>query len=89
MASSTSSVLVPLIQSTMPVQNEPAPTTPGTGAGELYLGHAIEAARESGMSIAVETFLDGCFIDAGTPDGLVAAVQRHGAIGDTSSATRM
>jgi glucose-1-phosphate thymidylyltransferase len=70
-------------------QRSAAPASPSEGARELYIGHAIEAAREAGLSIAVETFPDGCFIDAGTPDGLVAALQRHGAIGDTISCTRM
>jgi glucose-1-phosphate thymidylyltransferase len=52
---------------------------------ELYLGHAVEAAREAGLSIEVETFRDGCFIDVGTPQGLKAALARYGAIGDVSS----
>jgi glucose-1-phosphate thymidylyltransferase len=49
---------------------------------ELYLGHAIEAARQAGLSVEVETFPGGCFIDAGTPEGLGLAIERYGAIGD-------
>lgn len=49
-------------------------------AAELYLGHAIEAGREAGLSVEVETFHDGHFIDAGTPEGLAAAIARHGAL---------
>lgn len=47
---------------------------------ELYLGHVVEAAREAGLSIEVETFPSGCFIDAGTPEGLALAVERYGGI---------
>jgi glucose-1-phosphate thymidylyltransferase len=57
----------------------------GSGSAELYLGHAIEAARQAGLSIEVETFPEGCFIDAGTPEGLALAIERYGAIGNTSA----
>jgi glucose-1-phosphate thymidylyltransferase len=54
----------------------------GLAGTELYLGHAIEAARQAGLSIEVEIFPGGCFIDAGTPEGLRLAVERHGALGN-------
>jgi glucose-1-phosphate thymidylyltransferase len=56
-----------------------------TGSSELYLGHAVEAARRAGMSVDVETFQGGCFIDAGTPEGLRLALARFGAAGDATT----
>jgi glucose-1-phosphate thymidylyltransferase len=64
--------------------------SPASGGGvgaELYMGDALQAAIQAGLSIEVETFQDGSFIDAGTPAGLEAAVSRHGpsnsaAVGD-------
>jgi len=58
----------------------------GSGPDELYLGHAVEAARRAGMSVEVETFQGGCFIDAGTPEGLRLALARYGAAGDVTTA---
>jgi glucose-1-phosphate thymidylyltransferase len=58
----------------------------GSSPSELYLGHAVEAARRGGMSVDVETFQDGCFIDAGTPEGLRLALARHGAAGGVTAA---
>ena len=55
----------------------------GSSPNELYLGHAVEAARHAGMSVEVETFQGGCFIDAGTPEGLRVALGRYGATGGT------
>lgn len=45
---------------------------------ELYLGHAVQAAIEGGMSVLVETLHEGSFIDAGTPAGLASALCRYG-----------
>ena len=47
---------------------------------ELYLGHVMQAAIEAGLSIEVETFQGGSFIDVGTPAGFAQALQRHGAL---------
>jgi glucose-1-phosphate thymidylyltransferase len=57
----------------------------GSGASELYLGHAIQAAIEAGMSIEVETFQDGSFIDVGTAPGLARALRRYGTVGALES----
>jgi glucose-1-phosphate thymidylyltransferase len=45
---------------------------------ELHMGHAVQAALTTGMSIFVETFHDGSFIDAGTAAGLASALHRYG-----------
>ncbi|MEY2932106.1 MAG: hypothetical protein RL033_2855 [Pseudomonadota bacterium] len=50
-------------------------------ASEVYLGHVMQAAIEAGLSIEVETFQGGSFIDVGTPAGFVRALQRYGAAG--------
>jgi len=60
----------------------------GSSPSELYLGHAVEAARRAGMSVEVETFQGGCFIDAGTPEGLRSALARYGAAGDVTAGAR-
>jgi glucose-1-phosphate thymidylyltransferase len=48
---------------------------------ELYLGHVMQAGIEAGLSIEVETFQSGSFIDVGTPAGFARALQRYGALG--------
>lgn len=45
---------------------------------ELYMGHAVQAAIDAGMSVLVETLHDGSFIDAGTAAGLASALRRYG-----------
>jgi len=57
----------------------------GSGAPELYLGHAIQAAIEAGMSIEVETFQEGSFIDVGTAPGYARALRRYGTVGALES----
>lgn len=52
-------------------------------ATELYLGHAMQAGIEAGLSIEVETFQGGSFIDVGTPAGFARALARYGALGVT------
>jgi glucose-1-phosphate thymidylyltransferase len=58
---------------------------PGSAASELYLGHALQAAIEAGMSIEVETFQDGSFIDVGTAPGFARALGRYGTLGALES----
>ena len=69
----------------------------GGVAGELHMSDVLQAAIQAGLSIEVETFQDGTFIDAGTPEGLEAAISRHGSsssasaavtVGETSHSTR-
>lgn len=50
-------------------------------ASELYLGHVMQAGIEAGLSIEVETFLRGSFIDVGTPAGFARALERYGGLG--------
>lgn len=45
---------------------------------ELYLGHAVQAAIESGMRVVGVQFDGGGFLDVGTPSGLAAAAARYG-----------
>ncbi|HKO91323.1 MAG TPA: hypothetical protein VJU61_09235 [Polyangiaceae bacterium] len=54
-------------------------------ASELYLGHALQAAIEAGMSIEVETFQEGSFIDVGTAPGFASALLRYGTLGASAS----
>jgi glucose-1-phosphate thymidylyltransferase len=44
------------------------------GVPERVLGHAMEAARASGMSVRALVFEDGVFADIGTPEGLAVTV---------------
>ena len=49
--------------------------------GERALGHAFEAARQTGLRIRARFFADGEFGDIGTPEGLaqvLAMLQNHG-----------
>ena len=57
----------------------------GSAASELYLGHALQAAIEAGMSIEVETFQGGSFIDVGTAPGFARALGRYGSLGALES----
>lgn len=57
----------------------------GNTASELYLGHALQAAIEAGMSIEVETFQSGSFIDVGTAPGFARALSRYGTLGALES----
>jgi len=56
-----------------------------SAAAELYLGHALQAAIEAGMSIEVETFQGGNFIDVGTAPGFGRALGRYGGLGPLES----
>jgi glucose-1-phosphate thymidylyltransferase len=60
----------------------------GSVETELYMGDVLQAAIHAGLSIEVETFQDGSFIDAGTPAGLEAAISRHGASSSASATVR-
>jgi glucose-1-phosphate thymidylyltransferase len=42
--------------------------------GERAIGHAFEAARRAGLSVAATMFTDGLFVDLGTPRGLRSAL---------------
>lgn len=46
--------------------------------GELYMGHAVQAAIEAGMSVLTETLQDGGFVDTGTAAGWATALRRYG-----------
>lgn len=48
---------------------------------EPYLGHVLQAAIVAGLSIEVETFQLGSFIDVGTSEGFASAVRRYGEVG--------
>ena len=63
----------------------PSGAARGTAAPELYLGHALQAAIDAGMSIEVVTFQDGSFIDVGTAPGFARALHRYGTLGALES----
>jgi len=63
----------------------PAGAARGSAGSELYLGHALQAALEAGMSIEVETFQGGSFIDVGTAPGFARALHRYGTVGALQS----
>jgi glucose-1-phosphate thymidylyltransferase len=58
-----------------------ASATLQTASTELYLGHVLQAAITAGLSVEVETFQLGGFIDVGTPEGFASAVRRYGELG--------
>jgi glucose-1-phosphate thymidylyltransferase len=49
---------------------------PVQGQQELYLGDVIQAAIQQGERVENVLFLDGSYIDIGTPEDLTAAVQK-------------
>jgi len=58
-----------------------ASATPQAAAQEFYLGQVMQAAIEAGLSIEVETFQFGSFIDVGTAAGYAAASRRYAELG--------
>jgi glucose-1-phosphate thymidylyltransferase len=58
-----------------------ASATLQAASAELYLGQVLQAAITAGLSIEVETFQFGSFIDTGTAEGFASAVRRYGELG--------
>ncbi|MEO8184904.1 MAG: dTDP-glucose pyrophosphorylase [Deltaproteobacteria bacterium] len=58
-----------------------ASATLQAASAEPYLGHVLQAAIVAGLSIEVETFQLGSFIDVGTSQGFASAVRRYGEVG--------
>lgn len=56
------------------------------GPRERVLGHAFEAARQSGLRVRAVFFADGLMLDIGTPDGLRATLRALAALGDLDPA---
>lgn len=51
----------------------------GTALRELYLGDVIQAALDAGLNVQALAFEAGRYIDIGTPEGLMRALQDHSA----------
>jgi glucose-1-phosphate thymidylyltransferase len=47
---------------------------------ELYVGHVIQAAIDDGLQVRAVRFDEGLYLDIGTPDDLVKAVQQGGVL---------
>jgi len=65
-----------------------ASATLQAASAEPYLGHVLQAAISAGLSVEVETFQLGGFIDVGTSEGFASAVRRYGERGLELDASR-